>query len=94
MKIRNAERVVLWSAPMDSADYENSLTDAFVSMPRGKTLVYAVGMSGLVPSQIMNVGHAVAGRKGGALVQWPNDDKDNDKRTWCFGIEKSAPVRP
>ncbi len=92
MKLRNAERVVLWQAPMDPAEYENSLTDAFVSMPRGKTLVYDVGMSGLVSAQIMNAGYTIAGRKGGSLVQWPNDSMSNEKRTWCFGIEKPAQV--
>ena len=87
--MRHAERCVFWKAPAASADHENSLTDAYVSTPPGKMLVYRMGVTtSTTPPPINKVALMVAARLGGALVQWPSGPKTMPNRTWLYAIQK------
>jgi hypothetical protein len=90
--MNHADRAVIWKAPRNSADWENSLHDAFVSLPAGKMLVYRVARpvasNGAPP--VNKMAADVARRLKGALVQWPAKacEGQNIVREWCYAIQK------
>lgn len=100
--MRHADRCIFWTRPKDTADMENSLHDAAVSLPPGKMLVYRQGMPVHVSDMYVSaVAMQVATKLGLALVQWPARAKTcaNDVRNWLYALQrpgppKAAPVCP
>ena len=88
--MKNYERLVFWKRPNDRENWLNSMTDSFSAMPRGKILVYRHEriVEHTSPHAEFGVAASVASRLGGSLVQWPDDIASNDRRKWCYGIEK------
>ena len=88
--MRHIERCVFWKAPAGRNDHETSLTDAYVSLPPGKMLVYRMGpVGGTMPPPINEVALMVAARLGGALVQWPDRAAGGGgQRSWLYAIQK------
>ena len=88
--MRHIERCVFWKAPASCNDHENSLTDAYVSLPPGKMLVYRMGQpTGTKPPPINAIAANVAARLRGSLVQWPERAAgDGGLRSWLYAIQK------
>lgn len=88
--MRHIERCVFWKAPASRNDHENSLTDAYVSLPPGKMLVYRMGPpTGTMPAPINATAAKVAARLRGSLVQWPDRAAgDGGQRSWLCAIQK------
>ena len=87
--MRHIERCVFWKAPARRNDHENSLTDAYVSLPPGKMLVYRMGSPTSRSSAINATAAIVAARLRGSLVQWPDRAAgDGGERSWLYAIQK------
>ena len=88
--MRHIDRCVFWQAPARRNDHENSLTDAYVSLPPGKMLVYRmVPVGGTMSPPINATAAKVAARLRGSLVQWPDRAAgDGGQRSWLYAIQK------
>jgi len=87
--VKHAERCVIWQSPLNAANIENSMVDAYVSMPPGKMLVYHTGTMG-APDKVRTVAATIAGRLNGALVSWPGDPAGSPHRLWYYAIQKQG----
>lgn len=88
--VRNSERCKFWKRPESEANWLNSLADAYVATQPGQILVYRHGpvRGSATPLPEYRLAAETASRLGGALVQWPNAPASDDRRTWCWGIQK------
>ena len=87
--MRHASRCVFWRASNNPADHENSLLDAYISLPPGKMLVYRIGLpAGSKAPEVNKYAVKVSARLGGALVQWPESGASMTERQWLYAIQK------
>lgn len=93
--MQHLERCTIWKKPKDPANWLNSLRDAFVSAAPGSMLVYRIEKpsTGSANSSAPEnkIAADVAGKMGGALVQWPEEPSRGDKnmvRKWLYAIQK------
>ena len=85
--MRHADRCVFWT-PTDKAEMANSLTEAALTLPPGKMLVYRCEPPFHGRKRLMAVATRVANRLGLALVQWPNAGPEIEGRRWCWAMQR------
>ena len=91
--MRHFNRITLWNRPNKSDNWENSMADAYVSMPAGNMLVYRMekpSTKDQAPAE-NRIAMATAARLGGALVQWPTENCNGNERAvrvWIYAIQK------
>jgi hypothetical protein len=92
--MRHFNRMTLWNKPKRSENWENSMADAYVSMPAGNMLAYRMEKpsqaNGQAPTE-NRMATAIAARLGGALVQWPTESCNGNQRlerVWIYAIQK------
>ena len=92
--MRHFNRITLWNRPKKSDNWENSMADAYVSMPAGNMLVYRMEKPSQAKDQAPaenRIAMATAARLGGALVQWPTENCNGNERAvrvWIYAIQK------
>lgn len=91
--MKHADRIQFWKRPKSKESRPASLSDTFAAMPAGKMLIYRHEQPSTAPSEVNKIAAAVAARRKGALVQWPEEACNGNQhavRKWMYAIQKPA----